>query len=294
MDRTTRKRHLIERLLQPGSLINKNGTVYNSDYLKDVKVFVLYFSAPSFCHQCTAFHGIMSEHFRLYHQTSKKCQVIFVSGDKSYQAQLAFMQRSPRNWPAVRCDSELQKALKETFLIERELENGNAVNMQSAFDQAQAQADQIGHTICLLPYVIAIKVSNGEVLTKTLGGADDIKTKGPLAFTHWEDSCIEIDTSIVNKLNKNTKEVFQEAKEILGRLLNNIIREPDNIKYRKVRMNNPKIENLLLNANGAFDVLFSVGFEENDENLILPLAAPMNIIKAFESAISNLSGPPSN
>ena len=98
----------------------------------------------------------------------------------------------------------------------------------------------------------------------------------------------------MNKLNENTIEVFQEAKDILGRLVNNIIREPENIKYRKVRMNNPKIENLLLNANGAFDVLFSVGFEENDENLILPLAAPMNVIKAFESAISMLSGPPSN
>ena len=291
MDRSARKRQLIERLLQPGSLVNKNGTVYNSDYLKDVKVFVLYFSAPSFCHHCTTFHGMISEQFRLYHQNSKKCQVIFVSADKSYQAQLAFMQRSPRNWPAVRCDSELQKDLKETFLIERELENGDALNMQSAFDQAQAQVDQIGYTICLLPYVIAIKVSNGEVLTKPLGGADDIKEKGALAFTHWEESCIEIDTSIVNKLNENTKEVFGEAKNILGRLLSNIIREPENIKYRKIRMNNPKIENLLLNTSGAFDVLFSVGFEENDENLILPLATPMTIIKAFESAISNLSGP---
>ena len=291
MDRNTRKRQLIERLRQPGSLVNKNGTIYDSDNLKDVKVFVLFFSAPSFCHQCTTFQGIMSEQFRLYHQNSKKCQVIFVSGDKTYQAQLAFMQRSSQNWPAVRCDSDLQKELKETFLIEREMEDGRAINMQSAFDQAQAQADQIGHTICLLPYVIAIKVSNGEVLTKTLGGADDIKEKGPQAFIHWEESSIDIDTSIVNKLNENTIEVFQEAKDILGRLLNNIIREPENIKYRKVRMNNPKIESLLLNANGAFDVLFSVGFEENDENLILPLAAPMNVIKAFESAISKLSGP---
>ena len=53
-----------------------------------------------------------------------------------------------------------------------------------------------------------------------------------------------------------------DACEILVKLLANVIRDPQNMKYRSIRLSNPKIESKLLAANGAFEVLFSVGFEE--------------------------------
>ena len=53
-----------------------------------------------------------------------------------------------------------------------------------------------------------------------------------------------------------------DACGILVKLLNNVIRDPNNMKFRSIRLANPKIESMLLAANGAFEVLFSVGFEE--------------------------------
>ena len=77
--------------------------------------------------------------------------------------------------------------------------------------------------------------------------------------------------SIVKKLTDNDPKTFQDAKEILLKLINNILRDPQNVKFRRIRLSNPKVESMLLNANGAFDILFSIGFEEDTDALILPL-----------------------
>ena len=54
----------------------------------------------------------------------------------------------------------------------------------------------------------------------------------------------------------------KEAAEILIKLLGNVIKDPQNLKFRSIRLSNPKIESKLLAAQGAFEILFSVGFEE--------------------------------
>ena len=60
----------------------------------------------------------------------------------------------------------------------------------------------------------------------------------------------------------NPPEVTKSAAEILVKLIGNVIRDPSNLKYRSVRLANPIIEANLLVATGAFEILFSVGFEE--------------------------------
>ena len=40
-----------------------------------------------------------------------------------------------------------------------------------------------------------------------------------------------------------------------------------------------------MSANGAFEVLFSVGFEEGTDTLILPFGANISVIKAFRDAV---------
>ena len=42
-------------------------------------------------------------------------------------------------------------------------------------------------------------------------------------------------------------------------------------------------------ANGAFEILFTVGFEEDDDKLILPLSVSVVKIEKFLEAITNLS-----
>ena len=49
------------------------------------------------------------------------------------------------------------------------------------------------------------------------------------------------------------------------RLLGNIISDPTNPKYRQVKLTNKTIEEKLLPASGAFEILFSVGFEEAED-----------------------------
>ena len=165
--------------------------------------------------------------------------MIFVSGDRSFQEQLNYMREAHGDWPAVKCDSPLTSRLNSVFQVRG------------------------------IPKVVVVKVSNGEFITQD--GRQDIMQNGALAFSSWEQNCIEIDTSIVNKLSDNDHKSFQDAKEILLKLINNILRDPQNVKFRRIRLSNPKVESMLLNANGAFDILFSIGFEEDTDALILPL-----------------------
>lgn len=79
---------------------------------------------------------------------------------------------------------------------------------------------------------------------------------------HREAFATSVDTSIVESLRENPKEVTLEAVEILLKLLGNVKKDPNNMKFRSIRLSNPKIESKLLVANGAFETLFSVGFEE--------------------------------
>ena len=139
-----------------------------------------------------------------------------------------------------------------------------------------------------IPSVIVIK-QNGEIITRE--GRQEIMQNGSFAFTKWEESCIEIDTSIVNQLSDNSPQVFKDATEILLKLISNIIRDPQNLKYRRIRLSNPKIETMLLNANGAFETLFSIGFEEDTDALFLPFSASMTILQSFKNAIENLDVP---
>ena len=98
----------------------------------------------------------------------------------------------------------------------------------------------------------------------------------------------EVDTSIVELLRENTEEVKKEAGDILVKLLSNIVAEPNNTKYRQVKLANKKIEEKLLPASGAFEILFSVGFEEAEDKLVLPLGANMRTVEKFRDAIKNI------
>ncbi len=55
--------------------------------------------------------------------------------------------------------------------------------------------------------MIVVKASNGEVISRD--GRQEVMERGALAFTFWEESCKEIDTSIVSTLLDNENQVFQ-------------------------------------------------------------------------------------
>ena len=91
---------VVQNLLSQGALVDKNGSLYNSELLKECKIFVLYFSAH-WCPPCRQFTPILAEQFRIYRQTSSKAMVIFVSGDRSFQEQLNYMREVHGDWPGI-------------------------------------------------------------------------------------------------------------------------------------------------------------------------------------------------
>ena len=114
-----------------------------------------------------------------------------------------------------------------------------------------------------IPALIVVSATDGAVLAQD--GRGDVMRHGAAAFAHWHDlakGASDQDTNIVEQLKDNPPEVMREAGEILLKLLGNVRRDPMNMKYRQIRLSNPKIESKLLAANGAFEILFSVGFEE--------------------------------
>ena len=47
----------------------------------------------------------------------------------------------------------------------------------------------------------------------------------------------------------------------------------------------------ILVANGAFESLFSMGFEEDTDALFLPMSASIEVVQAFKTAIERLTPP---
>ena len=66
----------------------------------------------------------------------------------------------------------------------------------------------------------------------------------------------------IEKLQDNDTSVFLEASEILIKFANNVINNPSNQKYRKIRVGNPIVVEKLLPVNGAVECLFAIGFQE--------------------------------
>jgi UBX domain-containing protein 6 len=55
------------------------------------------------------------------------------------------------------------------------------------------------------------------------------------------------------------------AVEVVKRLLGNLLREPGNDKFRRVRLSNPRIKEALADREGGVELLEAVGFRVGDE-----------------------------
>ncbi|KAH0560673.1 hypothetical protein KQX54_006877 [Cotesia glomerata] len=64
-------------------------------------------------------------------------------------------------------------------------------------------------------------------------------------------------------LEKNDIEIQQSALKVLCELCDNIIKYPEEDKYRRIRIGNPSITDKLLPASGAIECLFELGFIED-------------------------------
>ena len=66
----------------------------------------------------------------------------------------------------------------------------------------------------------------------------------------------------VQLLLENTDETFLNVSELLLKFASNVLNNPENPKYRRIRVGNNVVSERLLPVNGAIECLFEMGFEE--------------------------------
>lgn len=67
----------------------------------------------------------------------------------------------------------------------------------------------------------------------------------------------------------NEQAIFSETASLILRYANNILKDPENLKYRQIRLENKKFMEKILPVDGAFDTFFSMGFEEVNKSIKL-------------------------
>ena len=247
-------------LLQGQQLVTTTGRSLLANHaLKNKTVIAFYFSAH-WCPPCRQFTPVLAAaHSASRAGPGAAVEVVFVSSDRSAAAQAEYMQDAHGAWLAVPHDSVQLRA------------------------QLSARCEVQG-----IPALVVL-TAEGDLVTKA--GREEVLASGSAAFSVWAASSLtSLDTSAVTKLvAENEPGVARVAAGILVRLLGNVVRQPTDIKYRQIKLTNKKIADELLVANGAFEILFTVGFEEDDDKLILPLSVSVVKIEKFLEAITNLS-----
>ncbi|KAM6176445.1 peptide-N(4)-(N-acetyl-beta-glucosaminyl)asparagine amidase isoform 3-T3 [Erethizon dorsatum] len=93
-------------------------------------------------------------------------------------------------------------------------------------------------------------------------------------------------SSAVAELCQNTPETFLEASRLLLTYADNILRNPNDEKYRSIRIGNTAFSTRLLPVRGAVECLFEMGFEEGETHLIFPKKASVEQLQKIRDLIA--------
>ncbi|XP_054462106.1 peptide-N(4)-(N-acetyl-beta-glucosaminyl)asparagine amidase [Anoplopoma fimbria] len=90
----------------------------------------------------------------------------------------------------------------------------------------------------------------------------------------------------VTTLCENSNEVFVDVAKLLLTYADNILRYPNEEKYRSIRIGNPTFSTKLLPIKGAVECLFEMGFEEAETHLVFPKSASVEQLKLIRDSIA--------
>uniref|UniRef100_A0A8C3G5Z2 Peptide-N(4)-(N-acetyl-beta-glucosaminyl)asparagine amidase n=1 Tax=Cyclopterus lumpus TaxID=8103 RepID=A0A8C3G5Z2_CYCLU len=90
----------------------------------------------------------------------------------------------------------------------------------------------------------------------------------------------------VTTLCENANEVFLDVAKLLLTYADNILRYPNEEKYRSIRIGNPTFSTKLLPIKGAVECLFEMGFEEAETHLVFPRSASVEQLKLIRDSIA--------
>lgn len=93
-------------------------------------------------------------------------------------------------------------------------------------------------------------------------------------------------TTVKQLVEENSQEQFLDAAKLLLKFADNVINNPTEPKYRKIRLGNPTVESKLLPVVGALECLFEMGFIEDGEFLTLPPNTSLEIIRQIRKDLN--------
>lgn len=90
----------------------------------------------------------------------------------------------------------------------------------------------------------------------------------------------------VTTLCENPNDVFLDVAKLLLTYADNILRNPNEEKYRSIRIGNPTFSTKLLPIKGAVECLFEMGFEEAETHLVFPQTASVDQLRLIRESIA--------
>lgn len=90
----------------------------------------------------------------------------------------------------------------------------------------------------------------------------------------------------VAALCENPVEVFLDVSKLLITYADNILRNPNEDKYRSIRIGNPTFSTKLLPVKGAVECLCEMGFEEAETHLVFPKSASVERLRQVRETIA--------
>ncbi|XP_028393303.1 protein disulfide isomerase-like 2-1 [Dendronephthya gigantea] len=87
------------------------------------------------------------------------------------------------------------------------------------------------------------------------------------------------------ELLENSPDMFDSASQLLLRIANNIVQEPNEPKYRTLKLSTNTFQNKLLPVKGAVECLFAMGFVDNDDQVVLEAGKSLEDLKMIRDTI---------
>jgi hypothetical protein len=96
---------------------------------------------------------------------------------------------------------------------------------------------------------------------------------------------------VLNQISKHPG--FVKCADILLTLLGNLENDPQNEKYRKIRVTNPKLQEHLFSVDGAHDYLRALGWQDDGEHMVIRdvnvavLQPSLDVLRALRDSLQS-------
>lgn len=134
----------------------------------------------------------------------------------------------------------------------------------------------------------------GQVKVDEIKGADPSALESKVKQWSLQSTLAPVDSEKVaagrkldcfRELLENPPDTFNSASQLLLRIANNIVKEPQNPKYRILKLSTDTFQAKLLPVKGAVECLFAMGFEDSDDQVILQADKSLDDLKMIRDTI---------